>query len=106
MSNPKISVIVPVYNAEKYILECLDSIVNQTLKDIEIICVNDGSTDGSAALLDEYAHKDKRIRILHKDNVLMELTLHAVDYEQADKIRNSFNDNTAKIYGQIISMLY
>ena len=45
-------------------------------------------------------------RILHKDNILMELTLHAVDYEQADKIRNSFNDNTAKIYGQIISMLY
>ena len=45
-------------------------------------------------------------RILHKDNILMELTLHAVDYEQADRIRNSFNDNTAEIYGQIISMLY
>ncbi len=45
-------------------------------------------------------------KILHKDNVLMGLTLHAVDYEQADKIRNSFNDNTARIYGQIISMLY
>ena len=45
-------------------------------------------------------------QILHKDNVLMGLTLHAVDYEQADKIRTSFNDNTAKIYGQIISMLY
>ena len=45
MSNPKISVIVPVYNVEKYLSECLDSIVNQTLKDIEIICLNDGSTD-------------------------------------------------------------
>ena len=44
---PKISVIIPVYNVEKYLRECLDSVVNQTIKDIEIICVNDGSTDGS-----------------------------------------------------------
>ena len=47
MSNPKISVIIPVYNVEKYLGECLDSVINQTLKDIEIICVNDGSTDNS-----------------------------------------------------------
>ena len=51
MSNPKISVIVPVYNVEKYLAECLDSIVNQTLKEIEIICVNDGSTDNSLSIL-------------------------------------------------------
>ena len=59
----KVSVIIPVYNESDYILECLDSIVNQTLKDIEIICVNDASTDNSLSILKEYASKDKRIRI-------------------------------------------
>ena len=68
MSNPKISVIVPVYNVENYISECLDSIVNQTLKDIEIICVNDGSTDNSPSILKEYASKDKRVKIIDKEN--------------------------------------
>ena len=52
--NPKVSVIIPVYNAEKYLRERLDSVVNQTLKDIEIICVDDGSTDGSEAIVREY----------------------------------------------------
>ena len=51
MSCPKVSVIIPVYNAEAYLRECLDSVVNQTLKDIEIICENDGSTDGSLAII-------------------------------------------------------
>ncbi len=65
---PKVSIIVPVYNTEKYVRECIDSIVNQSLKDIEIICVDDGSTDSSAAILDEYANKDSRIRVIHKEN--------------------------------------
>ena len=68
MNNPKISVIIPVYNTETYLLECLDSIVNQTLKDIEIICVNDGSTDNSLSILKEYASKDNRIKIIDKEN--------------------------------------
>ena len=59
---PKVSVIIPVYNVEAYLRKCLDSVVNQTLKDIEIICVDDGSTDGSAAILEEYAAKDVRIK--------------------------------------------
>ena len=63
----KISVILPVYNVEKYLSECLDSIINQTLKDIEIICVNDGSTDNSLAILKEYASKDTRIKIIDKE---------------------------------------
>ncbi|MBR5160328.1 MAG: glycosyltransferase family 2 protein, partial [Thermoguttaceae bacterium] len=65
---PAISVIIPVYNVEPYLRECLDSVVNQTFRDIEIICVNDGSTDGSPAILEEYAAKDSRIIIIHQQN--------------------------------------
>ncbi|MBS4759487.1 MAG: glycosyltransferase family 2 protein [Clostridium sp.] len=65
---PKISIVIPVYNAEQYLRECLDSVINQTFKDIEIICVNDGSTDNSLSILEEYAQKDKRIKILNKEN--------------------------------------
>lgn len=65
---PKVSVIIPVYNVEKYLRQCMDSVIGQTLKDIEIICVNDGSTDNSGKILDEYAKKDKRIKVIHQDN--------------------------------------
>ena len=65
---PFVSVIVPVYNVEKYLRECLDSICGQTLKNIEIICVNDGSTDGSLAILEEYASRDSRMRIISQEN--------------------------------------
>ena len=65
---PKVSVIVPVYNVEKYLGECLDSVLRQTLSDIEIICVNDGSTDGSASILAEYAARDPRIKIITQPN--------------------------------------
>lgn len=61
---PEISVIIPVYNAEKYLSSCLDSVLNQTFSDIEIICVDDCSTDASPAILEEYCNKDSRIRIL------------------------------------------
>ncbi len=67
-NRPKVSVIVPVYNCEKYINTCLESLINQTLKDIEIICINDGSTDNSLKILKEYAEKDCRIKILTKGN--------------------------------------
>jgi len=67
-SNCKVSICVPVYNVEKYLKECLDSIVNQTLQDIEIICVNDGSTDKSLEILKEYADFDSRIKIIDKQN--------------------------------------
>lgn len=63
-----ISVIVPVYNTAQYLRWCLDSILNQTLKDIEVICVDDGSTDASPQILDEYAAADNRIRVIHKEN--------------------------------------
>ena len=54
---PKVSVIIPVYNVEKYLEACLDSLVNQTYKNLEIICVNDGSTDGSQRIVDKYKKK-------------------------------------------------
>ena len=65
---PKVSVIVPVYNVEEYLERCLDSLVNQTLKDIEIIIVNDGSTDGSKEKIQEYINKYKNIVYLEKEN--------------------------------------
>lgn len=64
----KVSIIVAVYNVEKYIRRCLDSLQSQTYKNIEIILVDDGSTDMSGNICDEYAHKDSRFRIIHKEN--------------------------------------
>ena len=64
----KISVIIPVYNVEKYIHQCLDSVINQTYKNLEIILIDDGSTDKSGGVCDEYANRDKRIKVIHKQN--------------------------------------
>lgn len=64
----KVSIIVPVYNVGKYLSKCLDSLINQTLKDIEIICVNDGSGDNSLDILKNFAQKDSRIKIIDKQN--------------------------------------
>ena len=63
-----ISIIVPVYNVEKYLPQCLDSLIGQTYRDIEIICVNDGSTDGSLNVLEQYAAKDARIHVVSQEN--------------------------------------
>jgi glycosyltransferase involved in cell wall biosynthesis len=65
---PKISIVIPVYNVEKYLRECLDSVVNQTLRDIEVIGVDDGSTDRSPEILDEYAKKDSRFTVIYQKN--------------------------------------
>lgn len=62
------SVIIPVYNVEKYLRECVDSILSQTFTDFELILVNDGSKDGSPAICDEYAQKDSRVKVIHKEN--------------------------------------
>ena len=63
-----ISVIVPVYNVEPYLRKCLDSIINQTYRDLEILVIDDGSTDGCGRICDEYAEKDERIRVFHTEN--------------------------------------
>ena len=65
---PKISVLVPIYNVEKYLEECLESIISQTLQDIEVICINDGSTDGSLKIIKKYAKNDPRFVIINKKN--------------------------------------
>ena len=64
-----ISIIVPVYNTAPYLPQCLDSLVNQTYRDIEIICVNDGSTDNSPDILKAYAERDSRILVIHQENL-------------------------------------
>jgi len=65
---PKVSIIVPVYNVEQYLVVAMDSLVNQTLKDIEIVCINDGSTDSSLSILRRYAENDDRIVLIDKEN--------------------------------------
>lgn len=65
---PKISVIIPVYNQERFLSKCLDSVLNQDLEDIEIICVDDGSTDSTYSILQSYASKDARVKILRQEN--------------------------------------
>ena len=68
MTTPKISIVIPVYNVEKYLRQCLDSVVNQTLREIQIICVNDGSSDGSLAILREYEARDSRFMVTDQPN--------------------------------------
>ena len=69
MSNiPKISVIIPIYNAEKYLYRCIDSVLTQTYQDFELLLIDDGSKDSSGAICDEYAAKDTRVRVFHKEN--------------------------------------
>lgn len=68
MKRPIVSIIIPVFNTAEYLPKCLDSLLNQTLVDLEIICVNDGSTDESATILDEYARLDQRVIVIHQKN--------------------------------------
>lgn len=74
MGNIKYSITVPVYNVEKYLRQCIESVLNQDYENLEIILVNDGSTDGSGAICDEYAARDNRIKVIHKENEGLLLT--------------------------------
>lgn len=101
----KVSVLVPVYNVEKYLGQCLDSIVGQTLKDIEIICVNDGSTDSSLEVLEKYAKKDRRIRIINKENGGLPSARNAgLDAATGEYV--SFIDSDDYIQSDMMSKLY
>lgn len=68
MNKPLISVIIAIYNAEKWISRMIDSVLNQSLKDFELLLVDDGSNDGTADILDDYAQKDDRITLLHNNH--------------------------------------
>ena len=68
-NNPKISVIVPVYNVKEYLSRCIDSIQAQTFSDFELLLIDDGSKDRSAQICDDYAIRDTRIRVFHKEKV-------------------------------------
>ena len=65
---PMVSIIVPVYNTEQYLRRCIDSIVNQEYTDFELLLIDDGSKDSSGVICDEYAEKDARVRVIHKEN--------------------------------------
>ena len=64
----KVSVLVPIYNVEKYLSKCLESLCSQTLQDMEMICINDGSTDASREIVEQYRKKDSRIKVIDQDN--------------------------------------
>ena len=68
MSKTKVSVVIPIYNVRPYLRQCIESVLAQTLQEIEIILVDDGSTDGCEKICDEYAAQDTRIRVIHKKN--------------------------------------
>lgn len=100
-----VSIIVPVYNVEKYLKKCLDSIINQTYKNIEILLVDDGSTDNSGIICDEYAKKDPRITVIHKENAgLSEARNTGLDYARGKYI--SFIDSDDYIEEGMIFYLY
>ena len=102
---PKISVIVPVYNVEKYLHECVDSVLAQTFTDFELILVNDGSQDNSGAICDEYASKDERITIIHQNNQGQAAARNAgVAIAKGEWIH--FVDSDDLIHPQMLEILY
>lgn len=102
---PKISVIVPVYNVEKYLHECVDSILAQTFTDFELILVNDGSQDNSGTICDEYARKDERITVIHQENQGQAASRNnAVAVASGEWIH--FVDSDDLIHPQMLEILY
>ena len=95
---PLVSIIVPVYNTEKQLEKCVNSLLNQTLKDIEIILVDDGSPDNSPKICDDFKLKDSRIKVIHKENgglssarnAALDIALKALDISQSVNINNNY----------------
>ena len=103
--SPKISIIVPVYKVEKYIHKCIDSILNQTFKDFELILVDDGSPDNCGKICDEYAKKDSRVIVIHKENGgLSSARNSGLDIARGDYI--GFVDSDDYIENDMYELLY
>ena len=105
MNEEKISVLIPCFNTEKFLSKCLDSVINQTYKCVEIIVLNDGSTDNSLKIMNEYANKDNRIKVISREN-------RGVAYSRNELIQNStgqyivFVDSDDTIHSEMIYNLY
>lgn len=104
MIRPKISVIIPIYNIEQYLPKCIDSIVNQTYKNLQIILVDDGSTDGSGDICDFYRQKDERIQVIHKENGGL-VTARKAGLEVADGLYVGFVDGDDYVEPQFYQVL-
>lgn len=105
MSKPKVSVIVPTYNVEKFCRVCYDAIIHQTLQDIEIILVDDGSTDSSGLICDEYALKDLRVKVIHQTNRGLGLSRNS-GLEVANGEYVGFVDSDDCVSTQMFQLLY
>ncbi len=104
-NEPIISVIIPVYNTEEYLPRCLDSILNNTYKNLQVICVNDGSVDNSLRILNEYASKDSRVLVIDKENEGVSVARNVgLEYAQGEYI--SFIDSDDWIHNNYFELLY
>ena len=102
---PLISVIIPVYNVEQHLRKCLESVASQTLKDIEVICINDGSTDGSAGILQEFAQRDSRFQVISQENKGLSVARNVgLEHAKADHI--SYVDSDDFIHEKFLETLY
>lgn len=94
---PEFSILIPAYNTEEFMSTCLDSVLAQTWKDFEVLAVDDGSTDGTGAILDAYAAKDPRIRVEHKENGgIMQTRVYAIDRARGDYLVFLDSDDTVE----------
>lgn len=102
--SPRISVIVPVYNAEKYLTQCVESILRQDFTDFELLLINDGSKDKSGLICDEYAQKDQRVKVFHKENSGVSSTRNlGIDKAQGEYI--AFIDSDDYVDSNYLSIL-
>ena len=106
VENPLVSVIIPVYNTEKYLKECLDSVLNQTLKEIEVICIDDKSTDNSLNILEKYAKKDSRIKLIKNEENTGQAIARNIGLNEVKGEYISFIDSDDKIDLDTYEKLY